>query len=57
MADAVGSSFSGAVAHTGLVGAIVLGVGTAVVAVLLPGRKSAEPASRDAEEKELVGTR
>lgn len=57
MADAVGSSFSDAVAHTSLIGAIVLGVGTVVVAVLLPSRKSAEPASRDAEEKELVGTR
>jgi EmrB/QacA subfamily drug resistance transporter len=57
MADAVGSSFSDAVAHTSLIGAIVLGVGTVLVAVLLPGRKSAEPASQDAEEKELVGTR
>ncbi|WP_069765611.1 MFS transporter [Streptomyces sp. LUP47B] len=57
LADAVGSSFSDAVAHTSLIGAIVLGVGTVLVAVLLPGRKSAEPASRDAEEKELVGTR
>ncbi|MEU0424389.1 MFS transporter [Streptomyces canus] len=57
MADAVGSSFSDAVAHTSLIGAIVLGVGTVVVAVLLPGRKSAEPASRAEEEKELVGTR
>ncbi|WP_406123940.1 MFS transporter [Streptomyces canus] len=57
MADAVGSSFSDAVAHTSLIGAIVLGVGTVVVAVLLPGRKSAEPAAQDAEEKELVGAR
>ncbi|MDT0481417.1 MFS transporter [Streptomyces doebereineriae] len=57
MADAVGSSFSDAVAHTSLIGAVVLGVGTMVVAVLLPGRKSAEPAAQDAEEKELVGTR
>jgi EmrB/QacA subfamily drug resistance transporter len=57
MADAVGSSFSDAVAHTSLIGAIVLGVGTVVVAVLLPGRKSAEPAAQDEEEKELVGTR
>ncbi|MCX5261021.1 MFS transporter [Streptomyces canus] len=56
MTDAVGSSFSDAVAHTSLIGAIVLGVGTVVVAVLLPGRKSAEPAAQDAEE-ELVGTR
>ncbi|MEU0950206.1 MFS transporter [Streptomyces canus] len=57
MADAVGSSFSDAVAHTSLVGAIVLGVGTVLVAVLLPGRKSAEPVSETEEEKELVGTR
>ncbi|WP_406220045.1 MFS transporter [Streptomyces canus] len=57
MADAVGSSFSDAVAHTSLIGAVVLGVGTVVVAVLLPGRKSAEPAAQAAEEKELVGTR
>ncbi|MFF1720832.1 MFS transporter [Streptomyces sviceus] len=57
MADAVGSSFSDAVAHTSLVGAIVLGVGTVLVAVLLPGRRPAEPASVTEEEKELVGTR
>ncbi|MFK4099009.1 MFS transporter [Streptomyces sp. NPDC019531] len=57
MADAVGSSFSDAVAHTSLIGAIVLGVGTVLVAVLLPGRKSAEPAPRAEEEKELAGTR
>ncbi|MGC0337737.1 MFS transporter [Streptomyces sp. SLBN-8D4] len=57
MADAVGSSFSDAVAHTSLVGAIVLGVGTVLVAVLLPGRKSAEPAAEAEEAKELVGTR
>lgn len=57
MADAVGSSFSDAVAHTSLIGAIVLGVGTVLVAVLLPGRKPAEPAPRAEETKELVGTR
>ncbi|MET7693494.1 MFS transporter [Streptomyces sp. NPDC005483] len=56
MADAVGSSFSDAVAHTSLIGAIVLGVGTVLVAVLLPGRKPAEPAPQAEEEKELVGT-
>ncbi|WP_353944789.1 MFS transporter [Streptomyces sp. HUAS MG91] len=39
MADAVGASFSDAVAHTSVVGAVVLGVGTVVVAVLLPGRR------------------
>jgi len=39
------------------IGAIVLGVGTVLVAVLLPGRKSAEPAPQAEEDKELVGTR
>ncbi|MFI0540270.1 MFS transporter [Streptomyces sp. WSLK1-3] len=57
MADAVGSSFSDAVAHTSLVGAVVLGVGTVLVAVLLPGRKSVEPATRAEEEKEPAGAR
>jgi EmrB/QacA subfamily drug resistance transporter len=55
LADAVGSSFSDAVAHTSLIGAVVLGVGTVLVAVLLPGRRSAEPAPR-VEEKDLVDT-
>ena len=41
MADAVGASFSDAVAHTSLIGAVILGVGTVVVAVLLPGREIA----------------
>lgn len=40
MADAVGSAFSDAVAHTSLVGAVVLAAGTVLVAVLLPGRKA-----------------
>ncbi|MGK3942053.1 MFS transporter [Streptomyces caeruleatus] len=57
MADAVGSSFSDAVAHTSLVGAVVLGVGTVLVAVLLPGRKSVEPATRAEGEKEPAGAR
>ncbi|MDH6587375.1 EmrB/QacA subfamily drug resistance transporter [Streptomyces sp. SAI-133] len=57
MADAVGSSFSDAVAHTSLIGALVLGVGTVLVAVLLPGRKPADPGARTEAEKELVGTR
>ncbi|MFF1307884.1 MFS transporter [Streptomyces sp. NPDC058307] len=56
LADAVGSSFSDAVAHTSLIGAVVLGVGTVLVAVLLPGRTSAEPAPRAEEKKELVDT-
>ncbi|MFJ3302798.1 MFS transporter [Streptomyces sp. NPDC086549] len=60
MADAVGSSFSDAVAHTSLVGAVILGVGTLLVALLLPGREAAAPEPEEpAEEKELVdsGTR
>ncbi|AGS71902.1 MFS transporter [Streptomyces collinus] len=53
MADAVGSSFAHAVAHTSLVGAVILGVGTVLVAVLLPRRESAAPQVRE-EEKETV---
>ncbi|MEV0186703.1 MFS transporter [Streptomyces sp. NPDC050625] len=53
MADAVGSAFSDAVAHTSLVGAVVLGVGTVLVASLLPRQESAVPAVRE-EERELV---
>ncbi|MYW63593.1 DHA2 family efflux MFS transporter permease subunit [Streptomyces sp. SID8379] len=41
MADAVGASFSNAVAHTSVVGAVILGVGTVVVAGLLPRGRSA----------------
>ncbi|MCN9240190.1 MFS transporter [Streptomyces sp. RY43-2] len=36
MKDAVGASFADAVAHTSLIGAVILGVGTLVVALLLP---------------------
>ncbi|MGA4851428.1 MFS transporter [Streptomyces sp. G5(2025)] len=44
MADAVSSAFSDAVAHTSLVGAVILGVGTVLVAVLLPRKgRDAEP--------------
>jgi EmrB/QacA subfamily drug resistance transporter len=42
MTDAVGSSFSHAVAHTSLVGAVILGVGTVLVAVLLPRKARTE---------------
>ncbi|MGW6546949.1 DHA2 family efflux MFS transporter permease subunit [Streptomyces massasporeus] len=51
MADAVGSSFSDAVAHTSLIGAVVLGIGTVVVALLLPGKKKTveEPADENRE--------
>ncbi|MFF8017361.1 DHA2 family efflux MFS transporter permease subunit [Streptomyces sp. NPDC007929] len=55
MADAVGSSFSDAVAHTSLIGAVILGIGTVVVAILLPGKEKTvdEPAE---ENKELEST-
>ncbi|MFE0104796.1 MFS transporter [Streptomyces sp. NPDC059009] len=50
MKDAVGSAFSDAVAHTSLVGAVLLGVGAVVVALVLPGRRSgAEGATGSAE--------
>ncbi|WP_405619316.1 MFS transporter [Streptomyces sp. NBC_00076] len=57
MADAVGSSFSDAVAHTSLIGAVVLGVGTVVVALLLPRGKETERAEQPETEKELAGAR
>ncbi|MEU6229737.1 MFS transporter [Streptomyces sp. NPDC047042] len=53
MADAVGSSFSDAVAHTSLIGAIILGAGTVLVAALLPGKESVTPAE-PAEQPELA---
>ncbi|WP_181794639.1 MFS transporter [Streptomyces sp. WELS2] len=56
MADAVGSAFSDAVAHTSLVGAVILGVGTVLVAVLLPRREAATAQGEDAE-KELADSR
>jgi EmrB/QacA subfamily drug resistance transporter len=56
MADAVGSSFSDAVAHTSLVGAVVLGVGTVLVAVLLPGRRGTAAGAEAEQERELTPT-
>ncbi len=53
MADAVGSAFSDAVAHTSLVGAVILGLGTVLVAVLLP-RREAGTTEAATEEKELM---
>ncbi|MGX1272430.1 MFS transporter [Streptomyces phaeoluteigriseus] len=50
MADSVGSSFADAVAHASLVGAVVLGVGTVLVAVLLPGRGKPARAGTEGEE-------
>ncbi|MGW1719151.1 MFS transporter [Streptomyces sp. NPDC002156] len=57
MADAVGSSFSDAVAYTSLIGAVILGVGTVLVAFLLPGRGSGSEGAEEevAEGAELVG--
>ncbi|MEH0418415.1 MFS transporter [Streptomyces sp. B21-083] len=49
MADAVGSSFSDAVAHTSLIGALILGVGTVLVAVLLPGKGHGSGRTEDTE--------
>ncbi|MER7349016.1 MFS transporter [Streptomyces aurantiacus] len=43
MKHAVSSSFSDAVAHTSLVGAVILGVGTVLVALLLPRKKHQHP--------------
>jgi len=56
MADAVGSSFSDAVAHTSLIGAVILGVGTVLVAFLLPGRGRSEETEGEVSEEgaELV---
>ncbi|MEU4210806.1 MFS transporter [Streptomyces sp. NPDC026206] len=41
--EAVHKAFSDAVAHTSLVGAVVLGVGTVLVALLLPGKAAGLP--------------
>lgn len=54
MAEAVGSSFSDAVAHTSLIGAVVLGVGTVLVAVLLPGKGRGDGRTEGAEGTEGV---
>ncbi|MER6531210.1 hypothetical protein [Streptomyces sp. NPDC001508] len=56
MTDAVGSSFADAVARTSLVGAVILGAGTVLVALLLPGRPAAAPEPAW-EERELTGSR
>ncbi|MFD7992573.1 MFS transporter [Streptomyces mexicanus] len=54
MKDAVGSAFADAVSHTSLVGAVILGVGTVAVALLLPRgtRRDAEPTGADEAAKE-----
>lgn len=58
MADAVGSSFSDAVAHTSLIGAVILGIGTVLVALLLPGKeKTLEEPADENKELESAGAR
>ncbi|MEV7129747.1 MFS transporter [Streptomyces sp. NPDC093260] len=56
MKDAVGSAFAEAVSHTSLVGAVVLGVGTLAVALLLPRGTAPEAEPAEAGEKELAGS-
>ncbi|MEU5088084.1 DHA2 family efflux MFS transporter permease subunit [Streptomyces sp. NPDC021356] len=55
MKDAVGSSFADAVSHTSLIGAVILGVGTLAVALLLP-RRTARATQPAEETKEPVGS-
>ncbi|MEU2792285.1 MFS transporter [Streptomyces sp. NPDC007100] len=55
VADAVRGAFSDAVAHTSVVGAVVLGVGTVLVAVLLPRRRAQKPDTAPAAAREPVG--
>ncbi|MBB4712506.1 DHA2 family efflux MFS transporter permease subunit [Streptomyces luteogriseus] len=58
MADAVGSAFSDAVAHTSMIGAVILGIGTVVVALLLPGKeKTADEPADENRELESAGAR
>ncbi|MFF0032411.1 MFS transporter [Streptomyces avermitilis] len=52
MADAVGSAFADSVAHTSLVGAVVLGVGTVLVGVLLPRKEAAVREVEQEQEQE-----
>ncbi|WP_406510696.1 MFS transporter [Streptomyces sp. NBC_00212] len=57
MSHAVGSAFSDAVAHTSLIGAVILGVGTVLVAVLLPRRgkgDAQQEQASDGSEREPV---
>ncbi|WP_422397537.1 hypothetical protein [Streptomyces acidiscabies] len=52
MADAVGSSFSDAVAHTSLIGAVIL----RVVTVLLPRKEHVVETVAETPEKEAVAS-
>ncbi|UUU21888.1 MFS transporter [Streptomyces sp. DSM 40750] len=55
MAEAVGSSFADAVAHTSLVGAAILGVGAVSVALLLPGKGRGAEAGAESNTKAGAG--
>ncbi|GAA2630250.1 DHA2 family efflux MFS transporter permease subunit [Streptomyces vastus] len=57
MADAVGSSFADAVAHTSLVGAAILGVGAVSVALLLPGKGRTEDTAAESGPEPEEGIR
>ncbi|GAA2420472.1 DHA2 family efflux MFS transporter permease subunit [Streptomyces coeruleofuscus] len=57
MADAVGSSFADAVAHTSLVGAAILGVGAVSVAFLLPGDDRTAETGAESESEPVEGGR
>jgi hypothetical protein len=57
MADAVSSSFADAVAHTSLVGAVILGVGAVSVSFLLPGNGRTAETGAESESKRVEGTR
>ncbi|MGW0476543.1 MFS transporter [Streptomyces coeruleorubidus] len=57
MADAVGSSFAEAVAHTSLVGAAILGVGAVSVAFLLPGNGRTAETGAESGSKPVEGAR
>ncbi|MER5226690.1 DHA2 family efflux MFS transporter permease subunit [Streptomyces flaveus] len=57
MADAVGSSFADAVAHTSLVGAAILGVGAVSVAFLLPGKDRTAEAGTESDSESGEETR
>lgn len=57
MADAVGSSFADAVAHTSLVGAAILGVGAVSVAFLLPGKDRTAGAGMESDSESGGETR
>ncbi|MEU3615129.1 MFS transporter [Streptomyces sp. NPDC006872] len=61
LVDAVQESFAHAIAHTSLIGAIIMAVGTVIVIAVLPGRKATgkhddeEETAQTSEKTETVG--